>query len=198
MSFDFSGQVAIVTGAGSGIGLAAAVGFAASGAKVVALDVAAAEEAAEAIRARGGEGAAIAMDVRDPAAWKRAAECHHRALRNDRHPGQFSRQSLFPVIRPSMFPRRYGTASMDVNAKGVWLGMKSVLPAMLARRRGKICNVASTASHIGLRDAGRLLRFERRCPRPHPAGWCAICWGQYSDQFGIAGYHDDRFAASRY
>lgn len=31
--------------------------------------------------------------------------------------------------------------------------MKCVLPTMLARRRGKICNVASTASHIGLRDA---------------------------------------------
>ena len=74
MSFDFAGQVAIVTGAGSGIGFAAAVGLAASGAKVVAIDVAAGEEAAEAIRAHGGEGAAITMDVRDPAAWKRAAE----------------------------------------------------------------------------------------------------------------------------
>jgi NAD(P)-dependent dehydrogenase (short-subunit alcohol dehydrogenase family) len=74
MSFDFSGQVAIVTGAGSGIGFAAAVGLAASGAKVVAIDVAAGEEAAEAIRAHSGEGTAITMDVRDPAAWKRAAE----------------------------------------------------------------------------------------------------------------------------
>jgi NAD(P)-dependent dehydrogenase (short-subunit alcohol dehydrogenase family) len=42
---------------------------------------------------------------------------------------------------------------MDVNAKGVWLGMKAVLPAMIKQRRGKICNVASTAAHIGLKNA---------------------------------------------
>ena len=42
---------------------------------------------------------------------------------------------------------------MDTNAKGVWLGMKHVLPILLAKRSGKICNVASTAAHIGLRDA---------------------------------------------
>ncbi|HEY4044768.1 MAG TPA: SDR family oxidoreductase, partial [Rhodopila sp.] len=42
---------------------------------------------------------------------------------------------------------------LDINAKGVWLGMRAVLPGMLQRRKGKICNVASTAAHIGLRDA---------------------------------------------
>ena len=42
---------------------------------------------------------------------------------------------------------------IDINAKGVWLGMRAVLPSMVARKRGKICNVASTAAHIGLRDA---------------------------------------------
>jgi len=42
---------------------------------------------------------------------------------------------------------------MDINAKGVWLGMKHVLPVMLRQGAGKICNVASTAAHIGLRDA---------------------------------------------
>src|SRR6202023_2192968 len=42
---------------------------------------------------------------------------------------------------------------LDVNAKGVWLGMRAVLPGMVARKRGKVCNVASTAAHIGLRDA---------------------------------------------
>ena len=36
---------------------------------------------------------------------------------------------------------------LDINAKGVWLGMRAVLPGMVARKRGKICNVASTAAH---------------------------------------------------
>jgi meso-butanediol dehydrogenase / (S,S)-butanediol dehydrogenase / diacetyl reductase len=42
---------------------------------------------------------------------------------------------------------------MDINAKGVWLGMKAVLPSMIKNKRGKICNVASTAAHIGLKNA---------------------------------------------
>jgi cyclopentanol dehydrogenase len=42
---------------------------------------------------------------------------------------------------------------MDINAKGVWLGMKAVLPTMIVNKRGKICNVASTAAHIGLKNA---------------------------------------------
>ena len=152
MSFDFAGQVAIVTGAGSGIGFAAAMGFAASGAKVVAIDVAGGDEAVEAIRGRGGEGAAITMDVRDPAAWKRAAEV------------TIARYGTIDILVNSAGIAVPGDTAldvseevwdriMDVNAKGVWLAMKSVLPTMLARRRGKICNVASTASHIGLRDA---------------------------------------------
>src|SRR3981189_4005899 len=42
---------------------------------------------------------------------------------------------------------------MDVNAKGVWLGMRAVLPGMVERRAGKICNVASTPAPIGLPHA---------------------------------------------
>ena len=42
---------------------------------------------------------------------------------------------------------------VDINAKGVWLGMKAVLSTMIANKRGKICNVASTAAHIGLKNA---------------------------------------------
>jgi meso-butanediol dehydrogenase / (S,S)-butanediol dehydrogenase / diacetyl reductase len=53
---------------------------------------------------------------------------------------------------------------LDINAKGVWLGMRSVLPGMVARKRGKICNVASTAAHIGLRDAAAYCASKRAVP----------------------------------
>src|SRR5690348_6971509 len=63
----FSGKVAIVTG--SGIGRAAALDFAKSGATVICLDVVAAAEAVSEIAAAGGEAFAHVMDVRDAAGW---------------------------------------------------------------------------------------------------------------------------------
>src|ERR1044071_870681 len=62
---NFAGQVAIVTGAGRGMGRAVALGLAELGAKVVVaeLDETSGNEAAEAIRSSGGEAVAVAVDV---------------------------------------------------------------------------------------------------------------------------------------
>src|SRR5690606_30521656 len=72
MQHDFAGKAAIVTGAGSGIGRATALGLAGAGARVACLDIAAAEEAAAEIRAAGGEAFGFALDVRDGAGWRQA------------------------------------------------------------------------------------------------------------------------------
>ncbi len=153
MTLDFSGKVVIVTGAGDGIGRAAAQGFARAGAKlVVCLDLLRADETAAAITASGGSALAHTMDVRDAAGWAALVE---------RVVGEWD--TIDALVNNAGIAIPGDTAVdmdedgwdriMDVNAKGVWLGMKHVLPVMLRQGAGKICNVASTAAHIGLRDA---------------------------------------------
>jgi NAD(P)-dependent dehydrogenase (short-subunit alcohol dehydrogenase family) len=149
---DFKGKVAIVTGAGDGIGWATAKSFAGHGATVVLVDVKGADEVAAEISAAGGAAIAATMDVRDVAAWDR--------LVSDTL-GRFG--SIDALVNNAGIAVAGDTALdvsediwdriMDINAKGVWLGMKAVLPTMINNKRGKICNVASTAAHIGLRNA---------------------------------------------
>src|ERR1700676_2024082 len=65
MELDFTGKVALITGAGNGIGRAAALGFGRSGAKIVVVDrdAAAGEATAGIIRQQGGEARFVAADV---------------------------------------------------------------------------------------------------------------------------------------
>lgn len=152
MKFDFDGQVALVTGAGSGIGRAAALGLARDGATVVCLDVTGEQDVAKEIEAAGGQATAVTLDVRDAAGWERIVSDIERRL------GRIdilvaSAGIAVPGDRPHEVSEEIWDRILDINAKGVWLGMKAVLPSMIARQSGKIVNVASTAAHIGLRDA---------------------------------------------
>jgi NAD(P)-dependent dehydrogenase (short-subunit alcohol dehydrogenase family) len=153
MTKQFDGQISIVTGAGSGIGFATAEGLAASGATVICVDWKGAEEAAASIRSSsGGNATRVMLDVRDSAGW--TALIADVVARHGPIDILVNNAGIaVPGDTAADVSEEVWDRILDINAKGVWLGMRSVLPGMVARKRGKICNVASTAAHIGLRDA---------------------------------------------
>src|SRR5438552_8228221 len=152
MTNQFDGQISIVTGAGSGIGFATAEGLAAGGATVICVDWKGAEEAAASIRSSGGNATGVKLDVRDSAGW--TALIADVVARHGPIDILVNNAGIaVPGDTAADVSEEVWDRILDINAKGVWLGMRSVLPGMVARKRGKICNVASTAAHIGLRDA---------------------------------------------
>jgi meso-butanediol dehydrogenase / (S,S)-butanediol dehydrogenase / diacetyl reductase len=152
MQLDFSDQVVIITGAGSGIGKSAAIDFSKAGSTTICVDVSGADAVAGEIVAGGGRAEARAMDVRDAVGWTTlVADITARHGKIDvlvNNAGVAVAGDTAIEVSEAVWDK-----ILDINAKGVWLGMRAVLPGMVERRSGKICNVASTAAHIGLRDA---------------------------------------------
>jgi NAD(P)-dependent dehydrogenase (short-subunit alcohol dehydrogenase family) len=149
---DFTGKVVVVTGAGSGIGRASAVGFAADGARVVVNDVdpTTAEATAELIRANGGEAHAHAADVGDSAAVDALID------------GAVERYGKLDVLHNNAgygLPGRVATTTDDVMAEmlrvnlcGVLYGTRAALRHMVEQQSGVIVNTASNAALGAPRD----------------------------------------------
>jgi 3-oxoacyl-[acyl-carrier protein] reductase len=141
------GQVAIVTGGGSGIGAASAAAFAREGARVLVVDVneATAKVTAELIEKAGGQAMAVAADV------ARAADSQAAV---DRALSAWGRVDVFfanaGVPQWPMDIEQVDEAVFDqifsVNVKGVWLGARCALPVMKRQRRGVVLITASTAA----------------------------------------------------
>lgn len=141
-----SGQVALVTGAGNGIGRATAQAFAQQGVKVVVSDVDAkgGEATVELIRAAGGEATFIRCDVTRDAEVKALVEgtvaAYGRLDYAFNNAGIEIEKGKLADGEESEFD-----AIMGVNVKGVWLCMKHQIPVMLEQGGGAIVNTASVA-----------------------------------------------------
>jgi len=141
-----SNQIALITGAGSGIGRASALKLAAGGAKVVLVDYNAesGEETLRLIREQGGEGIFVQANVAVSEDVQRyvntAVDTYGRIDVFFNNAGIIQKFSMLSDIEESEFDR-----VMAVNVKGVFLGLKYVLKVMERQGSGSIINTASTA-----------------------------------------------------
>lgn len=144
-------KVALITGAGSGIGRETALLFAQNGASVVAVDInlPAAQETVEHIREAGGTAIACAADV------ARAVDCEHMVQEAERAFGKLNILFNNAGIMLSEDDDAVTTdesiwdKTMAVNLKGVFLGCKYGIPAMRRAGGGSIINTASFVALLG-------------------------------------------------
>ena len=147
---DFTGKVALVTGGGNGIGRAASAAFARHGAKVVVVDRdgAGAEATAGIIRQNGGDALAVTADVsksEDVKAYVKAAiETYGRVDCFFNNAGIEGKIAATAEYDEAMFD-----AVIGVNLKGVFLGLRHVLPEMIRQGSGAVVNTASVAGLVG-------------------------------------------------
>jgi 3-oxoacyl-[acyl-carrier protein] reductase len=140
-------RVAIVTGAGSGIGAASALAFAAEGARVIVMDLdeAGAKRTVEQIEKAGGRAVALQADVTraadNAAAVERAVALWSRLDVFFANAGVPQWKTDVEDVDEAVFDR-----IMAVNVKGVFLGAKYALPVMKRQQRGVFLVTASTAA----------------------------------------------------
>lgn len=149
--FDLSGKVALVTGAGSGIGRSIAELFAKQGARVVVLDVdqALAEQTCQADPGKG-QLLPYAADVTDEAAVQAAFEFVEERL--ERLDILVNNAGVGLVGNLQKTTEQEFERLFRVNVKGVFLCSKAALGLMLKRGGGVILNMASIAALIGVPD----------------------------------------------
>lgn len=150
MSQRFEGKVALVTGAAGGIGSATAAALAAGGARVVATDLkdAPIDETAARVEQAGGEVLTAAHDVRSWADWQRVVgESTSRFGGIDYLVNNAGIEGAIGSITDS--PEDAFDEILAVNVKGVFLGLKAVIPELQRRGGGAIVNVSSVAGVIG-------------------------------------------------
>jgi NAD(P)-dependent dehydrogenase (short-subunit alcohol dehydrogenase family) len=149
-AMDMQDRVALVTGGGSGIGRAACLEFAHAGARVAAvdIDVESAEKTAAEIRTLGGQSLAVRADVSQSAQVQ--AYVQHTLDKFGRIDCFFNNAGTEGRVAPlAEYDEAVWDRVIGVNLKGVFLGLRHVLPVMIAQKKGAIVNTSSVAGTVG-------------------------------------------------
>ncbi|MGE6258445.1 SDR family NAD(P)-dependent oxidoreductase [Heyndrickxia sporothermodurans] len=143
---ELTNKIAVITGAGSGIGRASSLKLAANGAKVVLVDFnkETGEDTLKLVKEQGGEGIFVQADVSKSEDVRRyvntAMETFGRIDVFFNNAGIIQKFAPLTEVEETEFDRLIG-----VNVKGVFLGLKYVLKVMEQQGSGSIINTASTA-----------------------------------------------------
>jgi NAD(P)-dependent dehydrogenase (short-subunit alcohol dehydrogenase family) len=144
-------KVALITGAASGIGRSASLLFAREGAKVAVVDLSEAkgQEVVDAVKAEGGEAIFVRADV------SKAADCQAMVAKTEAAFGRldilFNNAGVFEADDGSVLDtsEEVWDRVIDINLKGVFLGCKYGIPALLRAGGGVIINTASFVALLG-------------------------------------------------
>jgi NAD(P)-dependent dehydrogenase (short-subunit alcohol dehydrogenase family) len=145
-------KVALITGAGAGIGRASALLFAREGARVAAADVdeKTGGETVEQIRTAGGEAVFLSIDVADAGSIRGAVEA--TVERFGRLDILFNNAGIVLGGTAETTAEEEWERTMAINVRSVFLGCKYALPVMRRQGGGVIVNTASVAGMVGVKD----------------------------------------------
>ena len=145
------GKVSIITGGGSGMGRVAAELFAREGSRVVVADFseAAGVETVERVNAAGGQASFVRADVSNEDDARAMVE--HAVATYGRIDALYNNAGIMPEADHSVIDTDVDTWDrvMAINVRGVFLGCKFAIPAMLDQGSGSIINIASFVAILG-------------------------------------------------
>ena len=148
---ELAGQIAIVTGAGRGIGRATALELARLGADIVVaeLDRATAERTAVEVKGQGRRVSVVPTDVTSRTDLKAMTE--HTRTEFGRIDILVNNAGIYRAALPLDITEEHWDEVMNINARAVFFASQAVLPTMIAQKRGTIISLASMAGKTGSR-----------------------------------------------